>query len=466
LEIPDNILELKALVLQLMRQISELERRNSELERENSELKIRLNMNSQNSSKPPTTDGLKKKPAFPRGKNSKQGGQFDHNGKTLKMVESPDKVVVIRPETCQCGADISNQPFQILAKRQEFEIPIPKLDITEFQTVEVVCPCCGKKHKSEFPEGINAQAQYGIKAKAFVTLLNNEAKLSFEKTQTIFCDMYGYKINEGTINTANETCYKNLEVTENIIQENILNSPTAHSDESGIRVNGRLHWLHVTSTGLFTYLFVHKKRGKQAIESEKSILSRFFGWLVHDCWSSYFNLTHLKHAICGAHLLRELQGLLENNSKWAKEFKEFLLETYHTQIEIRKERQKEIEEKYDLILSQADIEEPQPIKTGKRGKLKSTKGRNLFIRLQKFKPAVLAFAFNEEVPFTNNQAERDVRPVKVKQKISGSFRTETGAEHYARIAGFISTVRKNGFNVFEELCNVFKGDSFLRTKTC
>jgi transposase len=454
LELSNDISELKALVVQLLRRISELEK-------ENSELKARLNLNSTNSSKPPSSDGLKKKPAFPKGKNSNHGGQLGHEGKTLKIVANPDRVVVIRPEQCLCGADISAHPFRVLAKRQEFEIPEPKLEVTEFQTVEVVCTGCGKVHRSEFPQGINAPTQYGVKAKAFVCLLNNEAKLSFEKTQTIFSDIFGYTINQSTIITANASCYGNLAQTERLIQENIINSPTAHSDESGIRVNGRLHWLHVTSTAFFTYLYVHPKRGREAIESEKSILERFFGWLVHDCWSSYFALTHLKHAVCGAHLLRELESLLESGSLWADEFKQYLIETHRTPIETRKERQKEIEQQYGLLLKKGFLQEPEPVKTGKKGKLKRTKGRNLLERLQKYESAVLAFAFNEHVPFTNNQAERDVRPIKVKQKISGSFRTETGAEHHARIAGFISTVRKNNLNVFKELCCAFNGYSFL-----
>lgn len=454
LEIPSDISTLQALVIELLQRVSDLEN-------ENRELKARLNLNSTNSSKPPSSDGLKKKPAFSKEKKSNQGGQSGHQGKTLKMVDNPDKIVVLRPERCVCGEDISTMPYLVLSKRQEFEIPAPKLEVTEFQRVEVICSGCGKIHKSEFPQGIQAPTQYGVRAKAFVCLLNNEAKLSFEKTQTIFEDMYGYHINQSTIITANASCFENLSQTEKLIQENILNAPTAHSDESGIRVAGKLHWLHVTSTALFTYLYIHPKRGKEAIESEQSILNRFFGWLVHDCWSSYFALTHLKHAICGAHLLRELQSLLENESLWARDFKEYLLEIYHTPREKSLEKQIEKELQYDSLLQEGFSQEPEPIKTSKKGKLKRTKGRNLLERLQKYKSAVLAFAFNEEVPFTNNQAERDVRPIKVKQKISGCFRTETGAKHHARIAGFISTVRKNNLNVFKELCAAFNGYSFL-----
>ena len=468
MSIPNDILELKTLVRLLLDKILALETENAILKAENAalgvenaELKARLNLDSHNSSKPPSSDGLLKKPAFPKEKNGKQGGQQNHNGNTLEMVKEPDHIVICKPDKCSCGQDLLQQPISIIAHRQVFDLPEPRLEITEYQIAQVECAICGQVHRGQFPSEVTAPVQYGTGVKALVTLLNNEYKLPFEKIQTLFQDLYGYAINESTISSANAACYGKLADTEALIKEKIIGSPTANSDESGIRCNGKLHWLHVTSTPFFTYLFVHPKRGKEAIESESSILKRFFGWLVHDCWSSYFNLKHLKHAVCGAHLLRELQALIENQSQWAGSFKAFLLETYNTTFEERLEKRTEIEQKYDTLLQQAQKEEPKPIRTGIKGKYKRTKGRNLLERLQKFKPAVLAFAFNAEVPFTNNQAERDIRPVKVKQKISGCFRTFKGAEHYARIAGFISTTRKHKLNVFKELCNVLNGYSFL-----
>lgn len=452
--IPDDILELKALVKTLLERISVLEA-------ENAELKSRLGLNSHNSSKPPSSDGLHKRPAFAKEKGGSQGGQKGHHGMTLEMVEIPDKTIICKSEKCSCGHDLSQEPTSIVSHRQEFDLPIPRLEVIEYQLAQIVCPKCGLIHQGEYPKWINAPVQYGNKVKALAVLLNNDYKLPFKKIQSLFGDLYGYSINESTIASANQICYKNLAQTETAIQDNIIASATAHSDESGIRCQGKLHWLHVASTSLYTYLFVHKNRGKQAIESDKSLLMRFNGWLVHDCWSSYFNLSHLKHAICGAHLLRELQALVENSSKWAGDFQSFLIKTYKTPIQDRINKQSEIELEFDEIINQAQIEEPIPEKTGKKGKVKRTKGRNLLERLQKHKTAVLAFAFNEQVPFTNNQAERDIRPVKVKQKISGCFRIFTGAQHYARIASFISTTRKNQHNVFKELCNTFNGYNFL-----
>jgi transposase len=459
---PEDISSLKSLVLFLLDKVSVLEARISELETENrflrdenTSLKARLKLNSNNSSKPPSSDGLTKKPAFPRATNGKQGGQVGHKGKTLEFASNPDKVVECKATQCTCGHDLSFEPSQMIARRQEFDMPAPRLEVTEYRVLSTVCPCCGEILKGQFPLGINAPVQYGNRVKAFVSLLNNDCKLSIEKTQDLFNDLFGYNINENTIQTAVRICYNKLENTEQSIINRILTAPTAHFDETGIRCAGKLHWLHVASSELYTYLFAHQKRGKEAIESQQSILKDFHGWAIHDCWSSYFKFEHLKHGICGAHILRELQAQIETKSQWAFQFKSFLLETFHTDLQVRITNRINIEERFDQIIRIGQLEEPQPQKTGKKGKLKRTKGRNLLERLEKYKVEVLAFAFNVQVPFTNNLAERDLRPVKVKQKVSGCFRTFDGASYYARIAGFVSTVRKNNLNVFNELCCIF-----------
>ena len=247
MNLPDNIEELKVLVSSLLLKVSELEA-------ENKELRGRLNLNSKNSSKPPSSDGLKKKPkpAFPRQKKGKQGGQKKHKGDTLKMVAIPDLVEVIRSEKCQCGHDLSGQSFKALKRRQLFEIPQPKLNITEYQTAEVVCPKCKKAHVSEFPEGINAPTQYGPRAKMLVSLFNTGYKLSIKSASDLFFDLFGYKMNESSIVSANRSCYHKLEATEKAIQEQIIQSPTVHEDETGIGCEGKLSWLHVASTDLYS----------------------------------------------------------------------------------------------------------------------------------------------------------------------------------------------------------------------
>lgn len=443
--------------------VIELQKENLALKQENTELKARLNTNSTNSSKPPSSDGYKKKPAFPKNKNLLQGGQKGHNGRTLHQVEHPDKIIECHPGNCSCGHEFEKTEFVLTQKRQVFNLPQPKLEVTEYQILKATCPICGLTHSGVAPQEVNAPVQYGNSVKAYVTLLNVHFKLPFKKIQLLFSDLFGYSINESTVNSAGFLSYEKLGSSEEIIKSEVAQGKVTHADESGVRVEGKLAWLHTATSLLYTYLFVHEKRGLEALKSDKSILNSVAGWLVHDCWSSYFSFENLKHALCGAHILRELQGLIENQqSKWAKTFKAFLLSVYEMPFEQRINRRKQIESRYARICQIGETLEPPPQNTpGKRGKYKRTKGRNLLERLIREQTALLAFAFNSEVPFTNNLAERDIRPAKVKMKISNSFRTFHGAEVYARIESFISTARKQKRNVFAELCNTLEGHNFL-----
>ncbi len=377
-----------------------------ELRTENEELKTRLNSNSKNSSKPPSSDGYKKKPAFPRKKKGKQGGQEGHKGRTLHQVEHPDKIVKHKPGPCDCGHVFNDDELSVSETRQVFDFPQPTLEVYEHQLQIGQCPDCGKWHKGSAPEGVNAPVQYGNGVKAYAVLLNVYYKLPFKKIQSLFSDLFGYAINESTVYSAGRQCYQKLEETEETIKTKIAEGDVAHADETGLRVAGKLHWLHTATSLLYTYLFVHEKRGALALTSEKSILDRIKGWLVHDCWSSYFNFHKMRHAICGAHILRELEGLIDSEkSKWARVFKTFLMNVYEMPFEERVKRRQQIESRYTLICGIGERAEPPPRKTpGKRGKYKRTKGRNLVERLIREQNAVLAFAFNKEVPFTNNLA--------------------------------------------------------------
>ena len=447
----------------LRQEHAELKTAYAELKTENAELKARLNSNSKNSSRPPSSDGYSKKPAFPKKVKGKQGGQKGHKGRTLQQVKHPDKIVKHKPEPCNCGYEFPDNELVLSETRQVFDLPKPKLEITEHQILKGQCPDCGKWHKGCAPEGVNAPVQYGNGVKAYAVLLNVHFMIPFKKIQLLFGDLFGYSINESTVYSASQQCYEELEEPEEIIKSKIVESDVAHADETGVRIEGKLHWLHTVSSPHFTYLFMHAKRGALALRSDKSILDKINGWLVHDCWSSYFSFDKMKHAICGAHILRELEGLVEGGqSKWAKVFKTFLMSVYEMPFEKRVKRRQQIEARYTLICSIGERAEPPPKKTpGKRGRYKRTKGRNLVERLIREKDAVLAFAFNKEVPFTNNLAERDIRPAKVKQKISNCFRTFSGAEIYARIEGFVSTARKQNKNVFTELYNTFEGHNFI-----
>lgn len=458
------------LILELFKRIEDLTSRLEQAENiiaglrsENAELKARLNSNSKNSSRPPSSDGYQKRPAFPKKKNGRQGGQSGHKGRTLHQVDNPDKIAICKPNSCTCGYSFSDKDLVLSEKRQVFDLPKPKLEVTEYQIYKAACPECGLIHKGLVPQEVNAPVQYGNGVKAYCVLLNVHFKLPFKKIQLLFGDLFGYRINESTVYSGTEQCFEKLEESEKTIKSRVAESNVAHADETGLRVLGKLHWLHTATTPLYTYLFVHEKRGGGALKSGKSILNSFTGWLVHDCWGSYFNFTGFKHAICGAHILRELQGLIDTvKSKWAKDFKAFLMDIYEMPFEERVREQDQIIARYMHICNLGEKSEPPPTKTtGSRGRYKRTKGRNLVERLIREQHAVLAFAFNKEVPFTNNLAERDIRPAKVKQKISNCFRTFKGAEIYARIESFVSTARKHDKNVFSELCNTFEGHNFI-----
>jgi transposase len=450
MELPDDIQELKQLIARLLERISELETENAELRR-------RLGLKSHNSSKPPSTDGLAKKPGLPKKSGKKNGGQVGHVGKTLERVENPDEIVVHHASSCRCClrrfslADVQ----QIVAKRQVFDIPEPRLEVTEHQMGEITC--CGQKYYGEFPPEVGQAVQYGNKIKALSVILNNEYRLPLEKSESLLSDLYHCSFSQTLVMSANRECYEKLEPTENQIKAAILLSETANFDETGMRIEGKLNWLHVASTKLWTYLFTHQKRGKEALLSEKSIIKDFTNWAVHDCWESYFRFGNCRHILCNAHLLRELESLKEMGSQWGRQMQDFLFEMYEASEKGEKQlaNRAHWEARYEQICLSGELEEPPPEK-GKKGKPKNSIGRNLLNRLKKHQAGIMEYAFTAEVPFTNNQAERDIRCVKIKQKISNSFRSQKGAAHYARIQGFVSSVRKHKMKVFQEIVNIFK----------
>lgn len=381
-------------------------------------------------------------------------------GKTLNRVENPDVVIDCEPVRCECGLSQWSQAVEIADSRQVFELPEPRLEVFEYRRIKRRCQC-GRVTCGEFPDTVSAPVQYGEQVQGLVSLLSVHGCLSFGKISQLFADLFGYQLNEAT---AQEMLKRtSLVMPMAVIKAGIVASEVVHFDETGIKEGGQLKWLHNASTAQLTYQFVHPKRGIAALLDEQSVLPEFTGVAVHDCWESYFGFSEMSHAICNAHLLRELNGIIENSaSKWGVEMKQLLLEMYRTSDcgnGIITETVA-FEKRYDDILTTAEAEEPPPERVNARGKLKRTKGRNLFERLRKHKAAVLRFAREEQVPFTNNQAERDLRPTKVKQKMNGGFRATSGTESYSRIHSFISSLRKLNRQVFQELLSVIKGNRF------
>ncbi len=419
-----------------------------------------MDLDSRTSHKPPSSDGYQKKtvkPGLPKTEKAK-GGQKGHVGKTLKRVERPDHIKVHLPEQCVCCQRFfaSDETYEIVQSRQVFDLPEPKLIVIEHCLGQVAC--CGLSQCGDYPPHVTAVVQYGPGVRAFATQLSVDYKMPLEQISQLFEDLYGYALNSATVEEALERAYVLAEPIEAQSVAQLKIADCAHFDETGLRVAGKLHWLHVAATATLTHVFVHEKRGMAALTHEASVLKDFHGVTVHDCWSPYFNFTSARHVLCGAHLLRELWGLRENGSAWAEAMHGFLLELHNmprpvTDPEVVRLR-------YGAILDQADQAEPPP-QTGKRGKPKQSKGRNLLNRLRAHEDGVLAFALEAGIPFTNNQAERDVRPAKVKQKVSGCFRTQAGAQVYARIQAVISTFRKQNLKVFATLRDLFSSSFVL-----
>lgn len=462
MELSNDILVLKDLVMALLAKVEALESENAALRAEVAALRSRLNLNSKNSHKPPSSDGLSKKPGLPKGPPKKSGGQFGHKGKTLKMVDKPDAVLVHHVPSCPCchkvffAADV----VEIAQKRQVFDIPAPRMEVTEHQLGVVVC--CGRQHLGVFPSEVSQPVQYGSRIRALSVLLNNDYKLPLKKIEQLMGDLWGCSFNQSTAVRANASIYQTLEPIEEQIKASVLASEVAHFDETGMRVEKKLHWFHVASTSSLTNLFVHKKRGREALDCDDSLLKDFQNRAVHDCWESYFGFEQCQHALCGAHLLRELTNLMEKGSKWATQMHQFILDLYRTSQKATAgvaDRQT-WEREFKHICQLADSEEPPPVQ-GKKGKPKKSKGINLLNRLIKHQDGWLAFAFVENVPFSNNQAERDIRCLKTKQKVVTNFQTFIGAQHYARIQSYTSTLRKQSMNVFQNLINVFDGKSIV-----
>jgi len=457
-KLPETIEECHSLIGNLL---SIIEKMQTEIDK----LKARLNENSQNSNRPPSSDGFtKRKSAMPK-KKGKRGGQPGHPGKTLKRVAEPDVVIECEPEPCACGASTFVSQAHIIESRQVFDLPDPRLEVVEYRRLKHQCQC-GETLRGKFPGGVLAAVQYGVKVQAMVSLLSVHGCLSHRKIGQLFGDLYGYELNEATTQEMVNRSAEKMPLAE--IKAAILESTVVNFDETGIREGGKLKWLHNASSAELTYQFVHQKRGSEAMKSDSSILSQFKGVGVHDCWASYFGFGEMKHAICNAHILRELTGIIETGeSKWSLEMKELLLEMYE-KSDHGKGIIEEIgayEKRYEAIIRAGQQEEPGPKKSNARGKWKRTKGRNLLERLSKYSDSVLRFGKQEEVPFTNNQAERDIRPVKVKQKVSGGFRSASGSRSYTRIYSFISTMRKMKRQVFQELRSVIEGKPFVLFQT-
>jgi transposase len=436
------------------------------------QLEARLNKDSHNSHQPPSSDGPAKRPrprSLRKRSGKKSGGQPGHPGVTRCLVDDPDSIVAHVPAVCaECGAGLETAPEIGRERRQVIEIPKPRPEVTEHQAARKACPVCHTVTAGSFPPEVTQPVQYGPRTKAAAVYLQTYQLLPYERTAETMDDLFGVCPSEGTLASAQATAYTRLATVEQAIREAVRREAVAHVDESSIRIGGRLAWVHVFSTALWTFYAQHAKRGRDAIDAI-GLLIGFAGRRVHDAWAPYLNLPGL-YALCNAHLLRELIGLHEDTGQaWVQKLIRLLMGMQAAVVAAQAAGQSELPAKqragyeaaYTRFLNEGLLANPPPKPTGQRGRPKQTPARNLLDRLVTHRIAILAFLHDFRVPFDNNQAERDLRMFKVKQKVSGCFRSAEGANQFCRIRGYISTLRKQGYSVFDGLTSVFAGQPIM-----
>jgi transposase len=445
-------------------QIARLEQQVATLTQLVQALHKRLAKDSHNSSLPPSSDRFarqKKARSLRRSSGKLTGGQPGHPGATLEMSPQPDEVISLPPITlCEhCQADLSAMAPTSLERRQVVDVPLPRVQVREYRGEWKQCPHCQGYTASAFPEGVRSAVQYGPRLGAIAVYLLTQQLLPWGRTCEVLADLLGVELSEGTLARLLERCAANLSGVEQAIKQALVSAEVLHLDETGLYVTGRRYWLHVASTAQLTHYAVHKQRGKDATDAI-GILPRFAGTSVHDGWRSYFRYACL-HALCLVHVLRALVFLAEEEHlEWAAELKALLLDMKAATDQARASGLSSLhpvelddwQAQFLALLAQADALTPHAqAPPGHTGKVKQSPARNLLDRLLAHQEAVLAFLHRLVVPFDNNQAERDVRMVKVQQKVSGSFRSEAGAAVFCRIRGYLSTLRKQGADLLAAL---------------
>jgi transposase len=448
--------ELVALVVELRARIVELE--------------AQVAADSRNSSRPPSSDGLSKAPAdrskrsLRRSSGRKQGGQDGHQGTRLDRVAVPDDRVAHRPRRCGgCGGDLAGG--EILAggeSRQVFDVPRRRaLEVIEHVAQLVRCRC-GHVTAGEFPAAVLAPTQYGCGLRALGVYLIVFQHLPYDRAHQALRDMTGAQVATGTLSSWVAAAAAGLCDFDERLRELLIGAPVAHFDETGARIAGRLNWVHSASTQTLTRYTTHPKRGTDAID-HAGVLSVFGGVAVHDGWGPYRSYSGCEHALCNIHHLRELQAAQEAGHTWPLAMSCLLLDTKDlvaqtlaeglTQLPAR--ALSELADSYATIIAMGHAEHP-PIVAGKR-----TKAHNLLLRLERHQADVLRFAHDLTVPFDNNEAERDIRMVKLQQKISGCWRTSRGAAHFLAVRSYLATTRKNGIGALHALDALTRGTPWM-----
>jgi transposase len=460
---------LLALIAALHAQVAALQTQNARLEAQVQALAARLATDSHNSSQPPASDrpGVKPHPKslrVPSGR--KPGGQPGHVGSTLRLVDAPDTVQVHAPAHCAaCGRSLAAVPARRRERRQVVDLPPVQARVLEHQAETKRCPGCGAEASGQFPAGVEAPVQYGPGVATLAVYLTQAQLLPLARTGEVLAEVFGCPLSERTLARAVGMCHARLAATEAAIKQGIVAAQVAHFDETGLKLGGKGAWLHVASTARLTFYALHPQRGRAAMDAI-GVVPQFQGRAMHDGLASYWQYGQCAHALCNAHHLRELTFVDEQlGQAWAKDLKDVLLESKQAVDAARAQGlvalsapvKRAFARRYDAALAAGLLANPPPVPTGQRGRPKRGKAGSLVVRLRQRKAATLAFLEDFAVPFDNNQAERDIRMTKVRQKISGCFRTTPGAEQFCRIRGYISTLRKQGIPVLAALGKAMVG---------
>jgi len=427
-------------------------------------IKARLGLNSTTSNQPPSQD----KPWTPKSERQKtgrsSGAQPGHRGKTLKMVQDPDEVVTLPVAGhCGCGQAWDTVTVSDELARQVLDLPEIRLHAVEYRAQVKVCPTCHHREQAAFPAHVPGQVQYGPRIHGLAVYLNAVHFVPLKRTADILEAICGTKLSDGTIALSLNVAAERLAAFETKLKTALLNEPVLHADETGSKVKGKLAWIHVVSCKQLTLYGHHEQRGYAALK-DMDVLPRFKGTVMHDAWITYFQLS-AQHALCNAHLLREWRHLAEGHGQtWARELRSAMQLVYHEHKtgSLTPEGKADFLERFDTFV-QAGLDtnpavEPVP---GQRGRVKQTKGRNLALRCQRHRAAILRFLHHEQVPFDNNQAERDIRMACVKRKVSGGFRSAEGGVNFCRIRSYTSTLHKQGMSIWHGLVSVFRNDVLM-----
>jgi transposase len=443
------------------------------------ELEARLTKDSHNSGKPPSSDGLKRQlprtRSLRRASGKRTGGQLGHRGETLALVADPDVVEAHRPvvcAACQTTLEEGAEVVGVVERRQVRDLPPVRLQVTEHRALRLRCPACQQLSDGAFPSEAPSRAQYGPRLRALAVYLVEQHLLPYERACEVLADVCGAPLSEGTLATWIQQGAEALAPVEEAMKEALGCAPLLHHDETGVRRAGKLAWTHVTCTDRLTHYAIHVKRGSEATDAI-GILPTYTGVSVHDGWKPYQTYTQCRHALCNVHHLRELTYLEEAYQQaWATDMKALLYEMKAATDAARAQGASHLVAaqrvafvaRYEALLASGLAAKPPPVRQRgqrrqrrQRGRLKQSPTRNLLERLWLQQEQVLAFLDDLTIPFDNNQAERDVRMLKTQQKVSGCFRSETGATAFARIRGYLSTLRKQGVALLDALRTLFTG---------